>query len=204
MTEIYSIIEHFSGNTPNSTQLISEIESNSDIVTPINGITINEDIVEFLFNTSISETEKSALNLIVSNHIPGPIIKYEKINTVHFVIFDYKQNYMSNSSSTVWKICNFYPYGGSDNDGLIIKFALVVSADKDTSGKAELYIIGSKTIISTLVWSDGSINNPIAIETNNIQNCPSSSIMLGLRFIKTDGSSTKSVNIHNFKLSIAQ
>jgi len=71
MTEVYSKSADFpNGIAPG--QLVNEIEADPGITTQLLGISIDGDVVDIIFVSAISGPEKTALDIVVANHIPSP------------------------------------------------------------------------------------------------------------------------------------
>jgi len=66
MTETYSVASDFGGVPPNLPQLDDEINNDAGITTSHNGITLTGDVVDILFVSTISGSEKTALDSLVA------------------------------------------------------------------------------------------------------------------------------------------
>jgi len=87
--ESYSILNDFGGVSPNMNQLYQEIDDEINILTKPYGGNIDGDSITLGFESSISPSEKSALDNVVSNHVPVFIIETSK----QFTILPKKNNY---------------------------------------------------------------------------------------------------------------
>jgi len=67
--EIYSVINDFGGIVPNVGQLDIEINS-SNITKNLYGVTTYDDVVEIVFDTTLSGSEKTTLDTLVAAHVP--------------------------------------------------------------------------------------------------------------------------------------
>lgn len=81
----YSHSTDFSGNI-NLSQLHKDI-LNSNISSPIEGITMNGDNVIINFTSSLSVTDKTTLDAIVSVHTPIPVLG-SNIQNISFNVYD--------------------------------------------------------------------------------------------------------------------
>ena len=71
MTETYSKSTDF-GNQLAPGQLVDEIEADGTIVTNLLRIDVNADVVDIVFESTISGAEKTALDALVAAHVPAP------------------------------------------------------------------------------------------------------------------------------------
>ncbi len=69
MTETYSVSSDFGGIAPNIAQLDNQIINDPAITTDLIGISLNADVVDIIFVSTISGSEKTALDNLVSNYI---------------------------------------------------------------------------------------------------------------------------------------
>ena len=77
--ESYSITNDFGGVIPKVGQLHLEITNETNITPILESVTRTEDTVEITFNVSLSPSEKTILDDIVSNHVP----KFQPDTTGH-------------------------------------------------------------------------------------------------------------------------
>ena len=92
MSEVhYEIVNDFSSVKPNADQLLNEIKANGvDITTEVLGVR-NDDIDVYInFASSILQSEKDALDIIVSNHVP--VIETNRILSIIPRVSDIKNN----------------------------------------------------------------------------------------------------------------
>lgn len=91
--ETYSITTDFGGVTPNIKQLHEEINENVVITTPFQGINNTGDVVDVIFDSTISAPEKTELDTLVANHVPvfTPDLPYK------MTIFPRKNSYSNKS-----------------------------------------------------------------------------------------------------------
>ena len=71
----YSVITNFSGSI-NINQLQLEIENDGTIVTNLSHINRADDSVDIVFDAALSTGEETALNNLVSNHVPSTVDPY--------------------------------------------------------------------------------------------------------------------------------
>lgn len=70
MSVNYKVVDDFNNVNPNPDQLFLEIEADANITTTVSGVRSDSTDVEIIFETSISQSEKDALDIIIANHVP--------------------------------------------------------------------------------------------------------------------------------------
>jgi len=99
MSVNYKIVDDFNSVDPNPDQLFLEIQADVNITTTILSVRSDEINVYIIFETEIIQSEKDALDIIVSNHVPT--IETNKILRIIPRVWSVK-------NSTYRRIASFY------------------------------------------------------------------------------------------------
>jgi hypothetical protein len=186
-TIVKSISSDFTGGVAISN--LTDTIRNSSIATTFYGIQACGDVIEFYFENSLSSSEQTTFNNILSgySYTPDPVPKNKSITVTPRIL---------STNNTSYTVLGSFQYLGSGISGTINYIELVSYADPAvTSYDARIVIRSTGTIIAS---KTGLTNKDYAIvDLGAISNVPTNPEILDLQVKKTGGPTNKYVYVDN-------
>lgn len=158
-----SIASDFGGNLDTS-QLQTEIKSNGVITTPILRIDTNGDQVFIVFSDVLSNTEETALNTLITAHVPA--IKYTESMAIHTRSAFYVK--------TTYEDIATYIYNGSNTKGILKQILAVAYKDAAvTNYSIRIYNETNNTVIAEGTFTNSTKQMVNLTPLSNIPTTPS-------------------------------
>lgn len=182
----YSLSSDFGGNLK-SQQLHEEIGAESGITPNIIAVNTDGDLVDIVFDSSLSGGEETTLNGLVASHIPDT----SKPRKQFFSITPKKDVITPKNS---WVLSTYFQYPGSDKVGLIDYIDVICSMNPGVNSY-DVRIINKKT--GEVIAEKTNMTNIVA-ETQDlgtISNVPTDKSTLELQIKKIDGNNSKKVEV---------
>lgn len=186
MSYTYSLSSDF-GNNLKSEQFHSEIENDNNITANLIAVNTEGDVVDIIFDASLSSGEETTLNNLISSHVPD-----DSKEKKQFYIIVPKRNVVRPKNS--WVLAAYIRYQGSNNVGTIDYIEIeTVMADDITSYDARVINHNTGDVI---VQKDGLINTVIdSFDLGTISNVPLESTLLELQIQKNGGKNNSAIEI---------
>ncbi len=187
MTTTYtrSLASDFGGSFKHS-QFHREIVDEAGITPILDGINVSGDVIDIIFDSSLSVGEQTTLDTLISNHVPST-------NKEKVIFFSFVPPSRNTNLSVYHRIATF-KYNGSDNIGPIDYIEILGCSDADVTSY-DVRVVNALTM-DTIAEKTG-ISNTVSTITDlgTISNIPTDESIFEVYVKKVGGSETSNVHI---------